>query len=235
MTLTEIRASIEKLGFTMVGLFDTTGKKIVNYNKQGSRPNTDQVFEMLSDLPPGEYQIQAKMNRNDPVIYKVDTRDRRIFGENKASVSQDHSRIGTKNLSDNQMERLGQLQARCEYLESILSDKEAEIDSLNSTIDMLESELELLNNAEPEPLQEAPPKTIKDVALESLAPVIPVLADKALAWLDKQISPGQPQPVATAPAAAAPAAAPLEIDYDRLAQAILRNGSPEIESQAAGM
>lgn len=236
MTLIEIRQNIEKLGLLSTGLFQGE-KKLISYCRQ-DKSNLDKIMDMVPSLPPGVYEIRArKTNANDPVIYQVDTRDRRLFGEQDTNVSQDHSRIGTKNLSDNQVQKLGQLEAKVEYLETMLADRDATIESLNQTIDMLESELELLENAEPNPgsLQDQPlqPKSMQDVLVESLAPVIPSLADKVLTWLDKQVTPGQtaPPPVATAPAPAQP----MEIDYDRLAQTILKHGNAEFENAPAGM
>jgi uncharacterized coiled-coil protein SlyX len=238
MKLSEIAENIKRMGLKATALYEKD-KALVTYCRP-EKTNLDEILEMLPILPPGMYQIRArKANRAEPIIYEVDTRDQRIF-ENEEKTK-DHSTIGKKNLSDDKITRLGQLEARCEYLEEMIADRDATIASLNSTIDQLEAELELYENAEPETpqLEDQQPKTMQAVLLESLAPVIPSLADKALSWLDKQMS----SPAAASPAQAAQPAAqaqpappqPLQIDYDLLARKILEHGNPEFESTAAGM
>lgn len=235
MKLSEIAENIKKLGLNSTALFEKE-KALVNYCRP-ERSNLDEILNMLPILPPGIYHIRArKANRTEPIIYEVDTRDQRIFQDEEKT--KDHSTIGKKNLSDDKITRLGQLEARCEYLEDMLADRDATIASLNSTIDQLEAEIELYENAEPEPaqLEDQQPKTMQAVLLESLAPVIPVLADKALNWLDKQTS-SQTAPAATQPQPIQQQQAPqtMQIDYDLLAKKILEHGNPEFESTAAGM
>ena len=236
MKLSEIAENIKKLGLNATALYEKD-KALVAYCRP-ERTNLDEILDMLPILPPNIYQIRArKANRTEPIIYEVDTRDQRIFADEEKT--KDHSTIGKKNLSDDKITRLGQLEARCEYLEDMLAERDATIAALHSTIDQLEGELELYENAEPEEapqLEDQQPKTMQSVLLESLAPVIPVLADKALNWLDKQTSsqatPAAPQPQ---PIQQQQAPQPLQIDYDLLAKKILEHGNPEFESTAAGM
>jgi len=169
----KIQKDIEALGYKSHGLWTIDGQCLLRHNLAKDASNLPQIIKMLQSLPPGRYIVNCSNGAGKkyahfdfPVI---------VEGSTLADNSNASEIVKSPTGHDSQIDAVtfGRLQAENENLREQLA---------QALADQHEEEEEEEEEEEPEP-------TLKDKALEAILPVIPTLADKMLALLDRYISP----------------------------------------------
>jgi hypothetical protein len=198
MTLKEHQARILKLPYKTHALRTANGKRLITANPVTKPSALPKIILALEDMDPGDYVIRCSNGSKDGYDYPISTVAKQT---NAPAPNVSFSQAPTEDLKT--AERLGRLEAENDYLKTQLAEA-------NDRIRALEAE-ETLEEGEDLDLDDLPPSP-KEQLLEAIAPVIPALADRALAVIDKFLN--KPAPgLAEAPK-------PVPIDYDRLAEMV---------------
>jgi len=199
MTLKEHQAKIQKLPYKTHALRTAAGKRLIGANAVNEPSRLPKIIQALEDLEPGDYVVRCSNGSKDGYDYSISTLAKPT---NAPATNVSTSQANTDDLKT--AERLGRLEAENAFLKLQLSEAGARIQELEAEA------LETL--AEGEDLEEEDlPPTPKEQLLEAIAPVIPALADRALALVDKFLN--KPAPSLSEPK-------PLAIDYERLAEMV---------------
>lgn len=199
MTLKEHQAKIQKLPYKTHALRTAAGKRLIGANAVNEPSRLPKIIQALEDLEPGDYVVRCSNGSKDGYDYSISTLAK---STNAPVTNVSTSQASTDDLKT--AERLGRLEAENAFLKLQLSEAGARIQELEAEA------LETL--AEGEDLEEEDlPPTPKEQLLEAIAPVIPALADRALALVDKFLN--KPAPSLSEPK-------PLAIDYERLAEMV---------------
>lgn len=200
MTLKEHQAKIQKLPYKTHALRTAAGKRLIGANAVNEPSRLPKIIQALEDLEPGDYVVRCSNGSKDGYDYAISTLAKPT---NAPAPNVSLSQAAPDDLKT--AERLGRLEAENAYLKLQLSEAGARIQELEAEA------LETLAEGEDLEAEDLPP-TPKEQLLEAIAPVIPALADRALALVDKFLN--KPAPgLAEAPK-------PVVIDYDRLAEMV---------------
>ena len=200
MTLKEHQAKIQKLPYKTHALRTAAGKRLIGANAVNEPSRLPKIIQALEDLEPGDYVVRCSNGSKDGYDYAISTLAKPT---NAPAPNVSFSQAATEDLKT--AERLGRLEAENAFLKLQLSEAGARIQELEAEA------LETLAEGEDLEAEDLPP-TPKEQLLEAIAPVIPALADRALALVDKFLN--KPAPgLAEAPK-------PVVIDYDRLAEMV---------------
>lgn len=200
MTLKEHQAKIQKLPYKTHALRTAAGKRLIGANAVNEPSRLPKIIQALEDLEPGDYVVRCSNGSKDGYDYAISTIAKPT---NAPAPNVSFSQAATEDLKT--AERLGRLEAENAFLKIQLSEAGARIQELEAEA------LETLAEGEDLEAEDLPP-TPKEQLLEAIAPVIPALADRALALVDKFLN--KPAPgLAEAPK-------PVVIDYDRLAEMV---------------
>lgn len=200
MTLKEHQAKIQKLPYKTHALRTAAGKRLIGANAVNEPSRLPKIIQALEDLEPGDYVVRCSNGSKDGYDYAISTLPKPT---NAPAPNVSFSQAATDDLKT--AERLGRLEAENAFLKLQLSEAGARIQELEAEA------LETLAEGEDLEAEDLPP-TPKEQLLEAIAPVIPALADRALALVDKFLN--KPAPgLSEAPK-------PVVIDYDRLAEMV---------------
>lgn len=200
MTLKEHQAKIQKLPYKTHALRTAAGKRLIGANAVNEPSRLPKIIQALEDLEPGDYVVRCSNGSKDGYDYAISTLAKPT---NAPAPNVSFSQAATDDLKT--AERLGRLEAENAFLKLQLSEAGARIQELEAEA------LETLAEGEDLEAEDLPP-TPKEQLLEAIAPVIPALADRALALVDKFLN--KPAPgLSEAPK-------PVVIDYDRLAEMV---------------
>ena len=203
MNLKEHQAKIQKLPYKCFSLRSAEGKRLISANTDTQPSKLPAIIAALEDMPPGNYVIRCSNNSKDGYDYPIIT-----HATNAPATNVLNSQASAEDLKT--AERLGRLESENAFLRQQLAEAGERIQSLEA--DALEALAE--DPDEDDFLAEQPPSA-KEQLLEAIAPVIPALADRALALVDKFLNKPSAQPLAEAPRPAA-----TVIDYERLANMV---------------
>ena len=205
MELKQHQAKIAKLPYRCYSLRSAAGKRLISANAANQPSKLPAIIAALEDMPPGEYVIRCSNGSKDGYDYPINTATQ---GTNAPAPNVSFSQASADDLKT--AERLGRLESENAFLRQQLAEAGERIQALEA--DALEALAE--DPDDDDFLQEQPPSA-KEQLLEAIAPVIPALADRALALVDKFLNKPSAQPLAEAPRPAAPV-----IDYERLANMV---------------
>jgi hypothetical protein len=203
MNLKEHQAKIQKLPYKCFSLRSAEGKRLISANTELQPSKLPAIIAALEDMPPGNYVIRCSNNSKDGYDYPIVTQPTNAPATNVLTSQASADDLKTA-------ERLGRLESENAFLRQQLAEAGERIQALEA--DALEALAE--DPDEDDFLAEQPPSA-KEQLLEAIAPVIPALADRALALVDKFLNKPSAQPLAEAPRPAAPV-----IDYERLANMV---------------
>jgi len=208
MDLKQHQAKIEEISkdnYSQHSLLDNNGKQIIGanpYNKPSKLPG---IIRSLKNMPEGQYIIRCSKGKNSQFDYPINTATQ---GTNAPAPNVSFSQASTDDLKT--AERLGRLETENAFLRQQLAEAGERIQALEAEAleaDWDEEADDILAEQAPSP---------KEQILEAIAPVIPALADRALALVDRFLNKPTAQPLSDrAPAPAAPV-----IDYERLAEMV---------------
>jgi len=204
MNLKEHQAKIQKLSYKCFGLYDNQGKRLISANRDNQPSKLPDIIKDLENLPAGSYVIRCSNNSRDGIDYPINTQPTNAPAPNV---------LTSQALADDlkTAERLGRLESENAFLRQQLAEAGEKIDQLEA--EALEA---LAQDPDDDQFLEDEPPSAKEQILEAIAPVIPALADRALALVDKFLNKPSAQPLAEAPRQPAPPA----IDYERLANMV---------------
>jgi len=205
MDIKQHQAKIAKLPYRCYSLRSAAGKRLISANAANQPSKLPAIIAALEDMPPGDYVIRCSNGSKDGYDYPINTATQ---GTNAPAPNVSFSQAATEDLKT--AERLGRLEAENVYLRQQLAEAGERIQALEAEAleaDWDEEADDILAEQAPSP---------KEQILEAIAPVIPALADKALALVDRFLNKPTAQPLSDrAPAPAAPI-----IDYERLAEMV---------------
>jgi len=204
MNLKEHQAKIQKLPYKCFSLRSAEGKRLISANTELQPSKLPAIIAALEDMPPGSYVIRCSNNSKDGYDYPIVTQP-----TNAPATNVTISQASADDLKT--AERLGRLESENAFLRQQLAEAGERIQALEA--DALEALAE--DPDEDDFLADQPPSA-KEQLLEAIAPVIPALADRALALVDKFLNKPSAQPLAEAPRQPV---APV-IDYERLANMV---------------
>ncbi|NBU92706.1 MAG: hypothetical protein EBS17_07695 [Flavobacteriia bacterium] len=201
MNLKEHQAKIQKLPYKTHALRTAAGKRLIAANHVTEPSRLPQIIKAIEDMEPDEYIVRCSNGSKDYYDYTISTLAKPT---NAPAINVSTSQASADDLKT--AERLGRLESENAYLRQQLAEAGERIQALEA--EALEADWddeadEILSEQAPSP---------KEKILEAIAPVIPALADRALALVDKFLNKPSAQPLAEAPQQAAPV-----IDYERLA------------------
>jgi len=204
MNLKEHQAKIQKLPYKCFSLIDAEGKRLISANSKTQPSKLPAIMTALKDMPPGNYVIRCFNNTSDGYDYPINT------GLTNAPAP---NVLTSQALADDlkTAERLGRLESENAFLRQQLAEAGERIDQLEA--EALEA---LAQDPDDDQFLDDEPPSAKEQLLEAIAPVIPALADRALALVDKFLNKPSVQPLAEAPRQPEPPA----IDYERLAEMV---------------
>ena len=204
MYLKEHQAKIQKLPYKCFSLRSAEGKRLISANTESQPSKLPSIIAALEDMPPGSYVIRCSNNSKDGYDYPIVTQPTNAPAPNV---------LTSQALADDlkTAERLGRLESENAFLRQQLAEAGERIDQLEA--EALEA---LAQDPDDDQFLEDEPPSAKEQLLEAIAPVIPALADRALALVDKFLNKPSAQPLAEAPRQPAPPA----IDYERLANMV---------------
>ena len=179
--LKKLQKQVEELGYKSHGLYSAEGQCILVHNMAKNPSNLPQIMRMLASLPPGKYFINCSngagrkyAHYDFPVtIEGSTTAENQNLSEMVKTSSSGAQAPGIDAIE------FGRLQAENEALKARLSEIEAAA---------------LEDEDEDEDEEPAAP-TLSEKAIEAVLPIIPTLADKLLAVLDRHITPPAAQPL----------------------------------------
>lgn len=203
MNLKEHQAKIQKLPYKCFSLRSAEGKRLISANTDTQPSKLPAIIAALEDMPPGSYVIRCSNNSKDGYDYPIVTQPTNAPAPNVSTSQASADDLKTA-------ERLGRLESENAFLRQQLAEAGERIQALEA--DALEA---LAEDPDDDFLAEEPPSA-KEQLLEAIAPVIPALADRALALVDKFLNKPSAQPLAEAPRQPV---APV-IDYERLANMV---------------
>jgi hypothetical protein len=203
MNLKEHQAKIQKLPYKCFSLRSAEGKRLISANTDTQPSKLPAIIAALEDMPPGSYVIRCSNNSKDGYDYPIVTQP-----TNAPATNVSNSQASADDLKT--AERLGRLESENAFLRQQLAEASERIQALEA--DALEA---LAEDPDEDFLADEPPSA-KEQLLEAIAPVIPALADRALALVDKFLNKPSAQPLAEAPRQPV---APV-IDYERLANMV---------------
>jgi hypothetical protein len=205
MNLKEHQAKIQKLPYKTHALRNAAGKRLIAANHVTEPSRLPQIIKAIEDMEPDEYIVRCSNGSKDYYDYTIST----LAKPTTAPVTNVlNSQASADDLKT--AERLGRLESENAFLRQQLAEAGERIQALEA--DALEALAE--DPDEDDFLAEQPPSA-KEQLLEAIAPVIPALADRALALVDRFLNKPSAQPLAEAPRPAAPV-----IDYERLANMV---------------
>ena len=201
MNLKEHQAKIQKLPYKTHALRTAAGKRLIAANHVTEPSRLPQIIKAIEDMEPDEYIVRCSNGSKDYYDYTISTLAKPT---NAPAINVSTSQASADDLKT--AERLGRLESENAYLRQQLAEAGERIQALEA--EALEADWddeadEILSEQAPSP---------KEQIMEAIAPVIPALADRALALVDKFLNKPSAQPLAEAPQQAAPV-----IDYERLA------------------
>lgn len=198
----------KKLGFSHYGLQDSD-KRFVKKNHIVSEISIAELKEMVYSLPAGDYVLVCSNGgRSEKVYYPFNTAN--ASPPPPISENQDFPKMVSKTHKEIDPEKFGKLTAQLEYQETKIRELETRVAELQSENDVLLSELSELETEQNELSEPPPPPTAQDKLLDAVAPVIPVLAENLISFLkSKNTAPAQ-------------LAQPAPIDYEKLAEQVLK-------------
>lgn len=203
MNLKEHQAKIQKLPYKCFSLRSAEGKRLISANTDTQPSKLPAIIAALEDMPPGSYVIRCSNNSKDGYDYPIVTQPTNAPATNVLNSQASADDLKTA-------ERLGRLESENAFLRQQLAEASERIQALEA--DALEA---LAEDPDDDFLADEPPSA-KEQLLEAIAPVIPALADRALALVDKFLNKPSAQPLAEAPRQPV---APV-IDYERLANMV---------------
>jgi hypothetical protein len=204
MNLKEHQAKIQKLPYKTHALRNAAGKRLIAANHVTEPSRLPQIIKAIEDMEPDEYIVRCSNGSKDYYDYTISTLAKPA---NAPAINVSTSQASADDLKT--AERLGRLESENAYLRQQLAEAGERIQALEA--EALEADWddeadEILSEQAPSP---------KEQIMEAIAPVIPALADRALALVDKFLNKPSVQPLAEAPQQAAPV-----IDYERLANMV---------------
>jgi hypothetical protein len=205
MDLKQHQAKIAKLPYRCYSLRSAAGKRLISANAANQPSKLPAIIAALEDMPPGDYVIRCSNGSKDGYDYPINTATQ---GTNAPAPNVSFSQAPLEDIKT--AERLGRLEAENAFLRQQLAEAGERIQALEAEAleaDWDEEADDILAEQAPSP---------KEQILEAIAPVIPALADRALALVDRFLNKPTAQPLSDrAPAPAAPV-----IDYERLAEMV---------------
>ena len=204
MDLKQHQVKIAKLPYRCYSLRSAAGKRLISANAANQPSKLPAIIAALEDMPPGEYVIRCSNGSKDGYDYPINTATQ---GTNAPVQNVSFSQASADDLKT--AERLGRLESENAYLQQQLAEASERILALNEALeeDWNDEADDILGDPAPSP---------KEQILEAIAPIIPALADKALALVDRFLNKPAAQPLSErAPVQAAPV-----IDYERLAEMV---------------
>ena len=204
MNLKEHQAKIQKLPYKCFSLRTAEGERLISANSKTQPSKLPAIMTALKDMPPGTYIIRCFNNTSDGYDYPINT-----LSTNAPATNVLNSQASADDLKT--AERLGRLESENAFLRQQLADANERIQALEA--DALEA---LAEDPDDDDFLAEQPPSAKEQLLEAIAPVIPALADRALALVDRFLNKPSAQPLAEAPRQPV---APV-IDYERLANMV---------------
>jgi hypothetical protein len=207
MDLKQHQAKIEEISkgnYVQHSLLDNNGNKLISANPYNKPSKLPDIIRSLKGMPEGQYIIRCSKGKNSQFDYPINTA---TPGTNAPATNVSLSQAATDDLKT--AERLGRLEAENAYLRQQLAEAGERIQALEA--EALEEDW----NDEADDILGDPAPSPKEQILEAIAPIIPALADKALALVDRFLNKPAAQPLSER----APAPAPV-IDYERLAEMV---------------
>jgi hypothetical protein len=204
MDLKQHQVKIAKLPYRCYSLRSAAGKRLISANAANQPSKLPAIIAALEDMPPGEYVIRCSNGSKDGYDYPINTATQ---GTNAPVQNVSFSQASADDLKT--AERLGRLESENAYLQQQLAEASERILALTEALeeDWNDEADDILGDPAPSP---------KEQILEAIAPIIPALADKALALVDRFLNKPAAQPLSErAPVQAAPV-----IDYERLAEMV---------------
>jgi hypothetical protein len=203
MNLKEHQAKIQKLPYKCFSLRSAEGKRLISANTELQPSKLPAIIAALEDMPPGSYVIRCSNNSKDGYDYPIVTQPTNAPATNVLTSQASADDLKTA-------ERLGRLESENAFLRQQLAEAGERIQALEA--EALEEDW----NDEADDILGDPAPSPKEQILEAIAPIIPALADKALALVDRFLNKPAAQPLSErAPVQAAPV-----IDYERLAEMV---------------
>jgi hypothetical protein len=203
MNLKEHQAKIQKLPYKCFSLRSAEGKRLISANTELQPSKLPAIIAALEDMPPGSYVIRCSNNSKDGYDYPIVTQPTNAPATNVLTSQASADDLKTA-------ERLGRLESENAFLRQQLAEAGERIQALEA--EALEEDW----NDEADDILGDPAPSPKEQILEAIAPIIPALADKALALVDRFLNKPAAQPLSErAPVQAAPV-----IDYELLAQMV---------------
>jgi hypothetical protein len=185
----KLQKQIDELGYKSHGLYHAAGNCILTHNMAAKPSNLPQILRMLPSLPPGDYVINCSNGQGRkyahfdfPVTIEGSSKGKDPIASDMVPLSSNGS---TSQFQD--AHNFGRLEAENEYLKTQLAELRAQ---LAEDPEEEEEDDDFLEDLEPTP-------TLKDKAIDAILPILPTLADKLLAVLDKYTNP-TPAPLAEA-------------------------------------
>jgi hypothetical protein len=205
MELKQHQAKIAKLPYRCYSLRSAAGKRLISANAANQPSKLPAIIAALEDMPPGEYVIRCSNGSKDGYDYPINTATQ---GTNAPAQNVLNSQASADDLKT--AERLGRLESENAFLRQQLAEAGERIQALEA--EALEEDW----NDEDDDILGDPAPSPKEQILEAIAPIIPALADKALALVDRFLNKPAAQPLSDRePVQAAPV-----IDYERLAEMV---------------
>ena len=204
MNLKEHQAKIQKLPYKCFSLRSAEGKRLISANTDTQPSKLPAIIAALEDMPPGSYVIRCSNNSKDGYDYPIVTQLTNAPATNVLNSQASADDLKTA-------ERLGRLESENAFLRQQLAEAGERIQALEA--DAMEA---LAEDPDDDDFLTEQPPSAKEQLLEAIAPVIPALADRALALVDKFLNKPSAQPLAEAPRQPV---APV-IDYERLADMV---------------
>ena len=208
MDLKQQQAKIEEISkgnYSQHSLLDNNGKQIIGANPYNKPSKLPDIIRFLKNMPEGQYIVRCSKGKNSQFDYPINTATQ---GTNAPAINVSTSQAFADDLKT--AERLGRLETENAFLRQQLAEAGERIQALEAEAleaDWDEEADDILAEQAPSP---------KEQILEAIAPVIPALADRALALVDRFLNKPAAQPLSDrAPAPAAPV-----IDYERLAEMV---------------
>jgi len=204
MNLKEHQAKIQKLPYKCFSLRSAEGKRLISANTESQPSKLPAIIAALEDMPPGSYVIRCSNNSKDGYDYPIVTQPTNAPAPNV---------LTSQALADDlkTAERLGRLESENAFLRQQIAEAGEKIDQLEA--EALEA---LAEDPDDDQFLDDERPSAKEQLLEAIAPVIPALADRALALVDKFLNKPSAEPLAEAPRQPEPPA----IDYERLANMV---------------
>lgn len=184
----KLQKQIDELGYKSHGLFHAGGNCILTHNMAAKPSNLPQILRMLPSLPPGEYIINCSNGQGRKYAhfdYPITIESTSKSKDQLASEMVPLSSAGSTSLFQD-AHTLGRLESENEFLKVQLAELRAQLAEDPED----EEDDDFLEDFEPMP-------SLKDKAIDAILPILPTLADKLLAVLDKYTNPA-PAPIAEA-------------------------------------